>query len=41
MWDDAKYWLPAALRGQPVTALFEFGEDLSTVARSDHPAFGS
>lgn len=39
MWDDAKYWLPAALRGRPVTALFEFGEDLSTVTRSDHPGF--
>jgi len=39
MWDDAKYWLADALDGRAVTALFEFGDDLSTVARSDHPGF--
>jgi 8-oxo-dGTP diphosphatase len=31
MWDDAKYWLPGLLGGDPVVATFEFGADLSTV----------
>jgi 8-oxo-dGTP diphosphatase len=39
MWDDARYWLPAALNGIRVSATFEFGPDLSTVAWSDHPSF--
>ena len=39
MWDDAKYWLPGVLTGGRVTATFEFGEDLRTVAASDHPGF--
>lgn len=39
MWDDARYWLPAALSGTFVSATFEFGEDLSTVSRSDHALF--
>lgn len=40
MWDDAKYWLADALAGRFVTATFEFGTDLCTVAASDHPRFG-
>lgn len=40
MWDDARFWLADALRGTHVVATFEFGPDLATVARSDHPAFG-
>ncbi|WP_394770720.1 8-oxo-dGTP diphosphatase [Lacisediminihabitans sp.] len=39
MWDDAKYWLHDALGGGFVTATFEFGQDLRTVAASDHPSF--
>jgi 8-oxo-dGTP diphosphatase len=39
MWDDARYWLPSALRGRPVVATFVFGRDLSTVVESDHPSF--
>ncbi len=39
MWDDAQYWLHDALESRYVTATFEFGEDLATVAASDHPAF--
>ena len=39
MWDDARYWLPAALAGSYLTATFEFGDDLSTVSGSDHPNF--
>jgi 8-oxo-dGTP diphosphatase len=41
MWDDARYWLPTALTGALVQATFEFGDDLSTVSRSDHPNFVS
>jgi 8-oxo-dGTP diphosphatase len=32
MWDDAKFWLPAALDGQYVSATFEFAEDCRTVS---------
>lgn len=39
MWDDARYWLPATLRGAPVHATFSFGPDGRTVEHSDHPAF--
>jgi 8-oxo-dGTP diphosphatase len=39
MWHDAGYWLRDALAGRFVTATFEFGADLRTVAASDHPAF--
>lgn len=39
MWDDARHWLPDALVGVFVDATFEFGKDLSTVSRSDHPRF--
>jgi 8-oxo-dGTP diphosphatase len=31
MWDDARHWLPAVLRGVPVRATFTFGADLATV----------
>ena len=31
MWDDARYWLPDVLAGEPVRATFTFGEDLATV----------
>jgi 8-oxo-dGTP diphosphatase len=41
MWDDARYWLPLALAGTIVKATFEYGEDLSTVSRSDHPNFAA
>lgn len=40
MWSDAMWWLPAVLaEGVSVTARFQFGPDLSTVAASDHPAW--
>jgi 8-oxo-dGTP diphosphatase len=39
MWDDAKYWLPATLKGSPVNATFSFGPDGRTVESSDHPRF--
>ena len=39
MWDDARYWVRDALAGYFVRATFEFGADLRTVSRSDHPAF--
>jgi 8-oxo-dGTP diphosphatase len=39
MWDDARFWLPAALDGRSVVATFVFGPDLSTVIDSDHPSF--
>lgn len=32
MWDDARYWLPAVLRGGHVDARFTFAEDCATVA---------
>lgn len=31
MWDDARWWLPAALRGESVGGTFVFGRDLDTV----------
>lgn len=34
MWDDAKRWLPGALRGEPVARTFVFGEDLETVVEA-------
>ena len=34
MWADASHWLPAALNGTYVSAIFEFGSDLNTVVRS-------
>jgi len=40
MWDDAKYWLPASLRGVFTRATFSFGTDGLTVESSDHPEFG-
>ncbi|WP_279432178.1 8-oxo-dGTP diphosphatase [Labedella populi] len=39
MWDDARAWLPDVLAGGRVDAAFEFGEDLSSVVRSDHPGW--
>jgi 8-oxo-dGTP diphosphatase len=39
MWDDAKYWLPAALGGAFVSATFAFGLDGLTVESSDHESF--
>jgi 8-oxo-dGTP diphosphatase len=39
MWDDARYWLPATLRGAAVHATFSFGPDGRTVEASDHPGF--
>jgi 8-oxo-dGTP diphosphatase len=41
MWDDAKYWLPDLLQGEPVVATFDFGADLSTVTASDYRANSS
>ncbi|GAB3615528.1 hypothetical protein GCM10027416_00850 [Okibacterium endophyticum] len=35
MWDDAKYWLPAALGGEYCERRFVFGDDLSTVVAGD------
>jgi 8-oxo-dGTP diphosphatase len=32
MWDDARYWLPAVLRGGSVDARFTFAEDCATVS---------
>ena len=32
MWDDAKYWLPAVLRGERVLGDFTFGPDCATVS---------
>ena len=32
MWDDARYWLPAVLRGGRIEARFTFAEDNATVA---------
>lgn len=32
MWDDARYWLPAVLRGGSVEARFTFGADCATVS---------
>jgi 8-oxo-dGTP diphosphatase len=37
MWDDAKYWLPAVLGGDRVTATITFADDCSTVAAIDPP----
>jgi 8-oxo-dGTP diphosphatase len=31
MWDDARYWLPLVLAGQPVTAEITFADDCATV----------
>ncbi len=35
MWDDARHWLPAVMRGEPVDASFSFADDLSTVSTFD------
>jgi 8-oxo-dGTP diphosphatase len=35
MWDDARYWLPLALRGQSVRATVTFAADCATVATID------
>jgi len=35
MWDDAKKWLPSALRGQRVVATFTFGEDGESIESTD------
>lgn len=32
MWDDAKFWLPAALSGEKVSANFVFNDDNDTVS---------
>jgi len=32
MWDDARYWMPLVLAGQPVTAAITFADDCATVA---------
>jgi 8-oxo-dGTP diphosphatase len=32
MWDDARYWLPAVLRGGRVDGRFTFAEDCATVS---------
>lgn len=37
MWDDARYWLPSVLAGQPVTATITFADDCATVAAIDPP----
>jgi 8-oxo-dGTP diphosphatase len=38
MWDDARYWVPVVLGGDPVTATVTFGADCATVTRIDpHP----
>ncbi|PRY70490.1 8-oxo-dGTP diphosphatase [Glaciihabitans tibetensis] len=39
MWDDARYWLPATLAGDPIHATFQFGPDGRTVESSTHPGF--
>jgi hypothetical protein len=35
MWDDAKHWLPSALRGEYVVATFAFAEDGETIESTD------
>jgi 8-oxo-dGTP diphosphatase len=35
MWNDAKYWLPNALRGEYVVATFAFAEDGETIESTD------
>jgi hypothetical protein len=35
MWDDAKHWLPNALRGEYVVATFTFAEDGDTIESTD------
>jgi 8-oxo-dGTP diphosphatase len=37
MWDDAKYWLPAVLSGEQVTAVITFADDCATVRSIDPP----
>ena len=37
MWDDARYWVPVVLGGEPVTATVTFGEDCATVIAIDPP----
>lgn len=37
MWDDARYWLPLVLAGQPVGVRVTFAADCATVARTDPP----
>jgi 8-oxo-dGTP diphosphatase len=32
MWDDARYWLPQVMAGEPVHLLITFGEDNATVS---------
>lgn len=39
MWGDARSWLPEVLHGGSVNAAFEFGRDLASVVRSDHPGW--
>jgi 8-oxo-dGTP diphosphatase len=31
MWDDARYWLPLVLAGEPVRAMITFADDCATV----------
>jgi 8-oxo-dGTP diphosphatase len=40
MWDDARYWLPAALAGERVDALITFAADNTTVASVEAAASG-
>jgi 8-oxo-dGTP diphosphatase len=35
MWDDSRTWLPQALAGQRLDAIFVYGEDLETVVHSE------
>lgn len=35
MWDDAKHWLPSALRGEYIVATFSFAEDGETIESTD------
>ena len=37
MWDDARYWLPLVLAGQPIRARITFAADCATVALTDPP----
>jgi 8-oxo-dGTP diphosphatase len=37
MWDDARYWLPAVLAGDRVTATITFADDCATVVAIEPP----